>query len=98
MLTKNPLSLQYWELLGYLADGLSNSEIADLMQVKLRTVENYIGDIYCLLELDQNVVNARVQAAKWYWNRHNVLKNQIIKVENLPLILEVGRDLPRTFG
>ena len=78
MVSKNPLSPQYWELLGYLADGLSNSDIADLMQVKLRAVEDDIHDIYSLFELDQIVVNARVRVATWYWKRRNELIKHII--------------------
>ena len=80
MVSKTSLSPQYWELLGYLADGLSNSDIADLMQVKLRTVEDDIHDIYSLLELDRNVVNARVQAAKWYWSQRSQLKKHTIEM------------------
>ena len=89
----------YWELLGLLADGLNNADIADAMHVKLATVEKYINTVYGLLHLSPDVVNLRVSAAKWYWARRNMIQHHyIFEVSELPVIIEIRREPAGNFG
>ncbi len=63
------------------------------MQLTVHTVENYLHHIYNLLEIDQEVVNARVTAAKWYWSRRDLIKHHyIVEVDDLPVIIEVRKE------
>ena len=86
------LSPRYWELLGYLADGNNNREIAQLMGIRVGTVENYTNEIYGLLDLDEGQVDLRVAAARWYWDRRDKLNhNYIFEIGELPVIIEVRK-------
>ncbi len=84
---------RYWELLSYLADGQTNADIASRMHLKLKSVENYISDIYTRLALVDGLQMPRVAAAKWYWTRRNLIKNHyIFEVGELPVIIEVRQE------
>ena len=84
---------RYWELLSLLADGLNNVDIASAMDLKPKTVENYINDMFTRLDLNDSEVNPRVSAAKWYWARRKVSANHyIFEVDALPVIIEVRRE------
>ncbi len=50
----------------------------------------YLHQIYNLLEIDLELVNARVTAANWYWSRRNMIK--LLEVDDLPVIIEVRRE------
>ncbi len=51
----------------------------------------YLHQIYNLLEIDLELVNARVTAASWYWSRRGMIK-YILGVDDLPMIIEVRRE------
>lgn len=69
------LTPRQWELMGYLSEGCNNQEIATRMQITRHTVENYLHQIYNLLEIDQDQVHGRVTAARWYWSRREQNKS-----------------------
>ncbi len=47
----------------------------------------YLHQIYNLLEIDLELVNARVTAANWYWLRRGLIKHHyIVEVDDLPVI------------
>ncbi len=50
----------------------------------------YLHQIYNLLEIDLELVNARVTAANWYWSRRDMIK--LLEVDDLPVIIEVRRE------
>jgi len=58
------------------------------MRITRHTMENYLHQIYNLLEIDLELVNARVTAASWYWSRRDMIK-YILGVDDLPMIIEV---------
>ena len=90
---------RYWELLSYLAEGQTNVDIASRMDLKLKTVENYINDIYTRLGLEQSLLMPRVSAAKWYWARRDMIANHyIFEVDALPVIIEVRREPAGNFS
>jgi len=43
-----------------------------------------------LLEIDLELVNARVTAANRYWSRRDMIK--LLEVDDLPVIIEVRRE------
>ena len=51
----------------------------------------YLHQIYNLLEIDLELVNARVTAASWYWSRRGMIK-YILGVDDLPVIIEERRE------
>lgn len=65
-------------------------EIATRMRITRHTMENYLHQIYNLLEIDLELVNARVTAANWYWSRRDMIK--LLEVDDLPVIIEVRRE------
>ena len=69
MLPEITLSPRQWELLGYIADGLKNADIAVRMRIRPHTVENQIHGLYTRLGVDHQRHHCRVSAAKWYWSR-----------------------------
>ncbi len=87
------LTPRQWELMGHLAEGCNNLEIAARMQITRHTVENYLHQIYNLLEIDQDQVNARVTAARWYWSRRDrVRRRYTVETGEFPLIIEVRNE------
>ena len=55
------------EVLSLMAQGYNNQAIADQLTIALRTVENYIHQIYCTLSIDDDQdVSPRVQAVLEY--------------------------------
>jgi len=79
-----------WELLGHLAGGAKDAVIATRMRIRLSTCQNYISEIYSILEIDDEEVNARVSAARWYWTRKAAPeKRYIIEVAALPITVEI---------
>ncbi len=60
------------------------------MRITRHTMENYLHQIYNLLEIDLELVNARVTAANSYWLRRGMIKHHyIVEVDDLPVIIEV---------
>ncbi len=65
-------------------------EIATRMRITRHTMENYLHQIYNLLEIDLELVNAPVTAANWYGSRRGMIKHQyFVEVDDLPVIIEV---------
>lgn len=62
------LTPRVYETLGLLAQGYSNPEIAELMAVRLKSVENYVNMIYEHLGLRGNGA-ARVLASKFFYGQ-----------------------------
>ena len=85
------LSPRQWELLGYIAEGLNNADIAIKMRITQHSVENRINGLYTRLGVDQQRQHCRVSAAKWYWSRKMGLRHYIIEAEELPVVVEVRR-------
>ncbi len=57
------------EVPSVMAQGYNNQAIADQLTIALRTVENYIHQIYCTLSIDDDQdVSPRVQAAPEYFD------------------------------
>ncbi len=84
--------------MGHLAEGCNNVDIAARMQITRHTVENYLHQIYNLLEIDQEQVNARVTAARWYWSRKELIKHHyIVEVDDFPLTIDVRRSSAGNF-
>jgi two-component system, NarL family, response regulator DegU len=58
----NTLTTRETELLSYLVEGLSNREIAEKLQVEMKTVKNHLTHIYSKLQ-----VNNRLEAVVYYY-------------------------------
>ena len=85
------LTPRQWELLGLLAEGLNNADIALKMRITPHSLENNITGLYIRLGVDHQRQHCRVSAAKWYWSRKMGLRHYIIEAEQLPVVVEVRR-------
>ena len=85
------LTPRQWELLGYIAEGLNNADIALRMGITPHSLENHISGLYTRLGVDHQRQNCRVSAAKWYWSRKMGLRHYIIEAEQLPVVVEVRK-------
>ncbi len=92
------LTPRQWELLGHIAEGLNNADIAIRMGITPHSLENNITGLYIRLGVDHRRQHCRVSAAKWYWSRKMGLRHYIIEAEELPVVVEVRKRPGGNFG
>ena len=63
----SPLTNRETEVLKLLSEGMSNCQIKGALFIVTRTVEHHIGNIFDKLGLRGGCGNARVLAARIYW-------------------------------
>lgn len=70
-LTLDDLTPRHQEIVPLVADGLSNSEIADRLSISVRTIAHHLTAIYEALGLPINIGrnSNRVLLARWYWEQ-----------------------------
>ncbi len=84
------LTPRQWLFLGLLAEGYTNSEIGQRMEIRPKTVENYAYEIYSILFGDDRTGNPRVAACAWFLTR-KFKRAYVIEAGELPMLIEVRR-------
>ena len=60
---------------------------------------DFLHLIYNPLEIDPELVNARVTAARWQWSRRDLIKHHYsVEVDHLPVIIQVRKEPAGNFG
>jgi len=77
------------EVLGLMARGLNNTEIANKLFIELRTVETHINTIYSTLALDSDSWgNARVRAVLAYQQEPQIANARIRLISKIDKLLD----------
>jgi len=81
------------EVLGLIAQGLNNTEIADKLFIELRTVETHINAIYSILALDSDSWgHARVRAVLAYQQEPQIANARIRLINKIDKLLDEVRN------
>jgi len=81
------------EVLGLIAQGLNNTEIADKLCIELRTVESHISVIYSTLHLTEDSWgNVRVRAVLAYQQEPQIANARIRLIDKIDKLLDEVRN------